>query len=208
MSCSHILKLYCYALVCHERRRRRKKVYNMPEQLTLIKYRIYPYRHIFTYSLAVYLPLLKGQHGRTGRNKLQPWINNSLTLKLNLCRKRQLNLERISLLKRKVQHRRKRIQRKKHAKVKMQKARFNAPGFFLRRCWCFNLILLAPSFPHKQFVLSVAFNDYPQLSAKIINSNQSFFATIFQFLLPCRRSRLFRERRVGMRSKLAVLCKN
>jgi len=64
------------------------------------------------------LPLLKGQHGRTGRNKLQSRVNNSLTLKLNLCRKRQLNLERISLLKRKAQHRRKRIQRKKHAKDK------------------------------------------------------------------------------------------
>ena len=36
-----------------EHQQRREKVYNMPEQLTLIKYRIYPYRHIFTYSLAV-----------------------------------------------------------------------------------------------------------------------------------------------------------
>jgi hypothetical protein len=28
---------------------RREKVYNMPGRLTLIKYRIYPYRHIFVY---------------------------------------------------------------------------------------------------------------------------------------------------------------
>ena len=44
-------------------------VYNIPEQLTLMKYCIYPYRHIFVYFLkAVQLPLLKGQHGRTGKN--------------------------------------------------------------------------------------------------------------------------------------------
>jgi hypothetical protein len=73
---------------------------------------------LFTYSLAVQLPLLKEQHVRKGRNTLQPSVNNSLTLNLNLCRKRQLNQRRISLLKRKAQHRRKRIQRKKHGKVK------------------------------------------------------------------------------------------
>jgi hypothetical protein len=32
-----------------EHQQRREKVYNMPERLTLIKYRIYPYRHIFVY---------------------------------------------------------------------------------------------------------------------------------------------------------------
>lgn len=58
-----------------------------------------------------------------GRNTLQPWVNNSLTLNLIVCRKRQLNLGRISLLKRKAQHRRKQIQRKKHGKVKRR-----APG--------------------------------------------------------------------------------
>ena len=115
-----------------EHQQRREKVYNMPERLTLIKYRIYPEGiSLFTYILAVQLPLLKGQHGRTGRNTLQPWVNNSLTLNLIVCRKRQLNLGRISLLKRKAQHRRKRIQRKKHGKVKTRRARFTAPGFFL-----------------------------------------------------------------------------
>ena len=121
----------------------------MPERLTLIKYRIYPSGiSLVTYSLAVQLLPLKGQHGRTVRNTLQPWVNNSLTLNWIVWRKRQLNLGRISLLKRKAQHRRKRIQRKKHGKVKTQRARFTAPGFFLLRCWCFVLRLLAPSFPH------------------------------------------------------------
>jgi hypothetical protein len=77
------------------------------------------------------LPLLKGQHGRTGRNTLQPWVNNSRTLNLIVCRKRQLNPGRISLLKRKAQRRRKGTQRKKHGKVKTQRARSAAPGFFL-----------------------------------------------------------------------------
>ena len=86
---------------------------------------------MFTYILAVQLPLLKEQHGRTGRNTLQPGVNNSLTLNLIVCRKRQQNPGRISLLKRKAQHRRKRIQRKKHGKVKTQRALFTAPGFFL-----------------------------------------------------------------------------
>jgi hypothetical protein len=97
-----------------------------------MEYRICPYKHIFvSYSLAVQLPLLNEQHGRTGRNTLQPSVNNSLTLNLIVCRTRQLNLGRISLLKRKAQHRRKLIQRKKHGKVKTQRARFTAPGFFL-----------------------------------------------------------------------------
>ena len=102
---------------------------------------------LFSYSLAVQLPLLKRQHGRTGRNTLQPWVNNLLTLNLILCRKKTLNLRRISLLKRKAQHKGKRIQRKKHVRVKMQIARFTAPGFFLRRSWCFGLRLLPPSLP-------------------------------------------------------------
>ena len=126
---------------------RHEKVYNMAERLTLIKYRFTLIGiSLFTYSLAVQLPLLKGQHGRTGRNTLQPWVNNSLTLNLIVCQKRQLNQGRISLLKRKAQHRRKRIQRKKHGKVKTQRARFTEPGFFLRFCWSFGLRLLAPSF--------------------------------------------------------------
>ena len=53
----------------------------------------------------------------------------SLTLNLIVCQKRTLNPERISLQKRKAQHRRKRIQRKNYAKTKMQRARLTA-GFF------------------------------------------------------------------------------
>jgi hypothetical protein len=95
------------------------KGHNMPEGLALIKFRFSLIGiSLSTYCLAVQLPLLKGQHVRKGRNTLQPWVNNSLTLNLNLCRKRQLNLGRISLVKRKAQHRRKRIQGKKHGKVK------------------------------------------------------------------------------------------
>jgi len=55
---------------------------------------------------------------------------NSLTLNLIVCQKRTLNPERISLQKRKAQHRRKRIQRKNYAKKKMQRARLTA-GFFI-----------------------------------------------------------------------------
>ena len=44
---------------------------------------------LFSYSLAVQLPLLKGQHGRTGRNTLQPWVNNSLTSKFNFMSKKK-----------------------------------------------------------------------------------------------------------------------
>jgi len=49
---------------------------------------------------------------------LQPWVNISLTFNLIVCRKKQRIPGRISLLKRKAQHRRKRLQRKKHAKFK------------------------------------------------------------------------------------------
>ena len=39
----------------------------MPKWLTLIKYHIYPEGiSLFSYSLAVQLPLLKGQHGGAG----------------------------------------------------------------------------------------------------------------------------------------------
>ena len=70
--------------------------------------------YLFTYILTVRLPLLKRLDGRTGRS-LQPGLNNLPTLNLIVCRKRQLNLKRISLLKRKAQRRGKRLQRKKHA---------------------------------------------------------------------------------------------
>ncbi len=83
---------------------------------------------LFTYILTVQLPVRKGQYGRTGRNTLQPWVNNSLTLNLIVCQKRQLNPGRISLLKRKAQHRRKRIQRKKHGKVITQRSPVNSAG--------------------------------------------------------------------------------
>jgi hypothetical protein len=62
---------------------------------------------------------------------MQPGINNSLTLNLIVCLKRQLNLKRISLPRRKAPHRRKQIQRKKHGKVKTQKARFTDRAFFI-----------------------------------------------------------------------------
>jgi hypothetical protein len=57
---------------------------------------------------------------------------NSLTLNLIVCQKRTLNPGRISLQKRKAQHRRKRIQRKNYAKTKMQRARLTA-GFLFGR---------------------------------------------------------------------------
>ena len=46
---------------------------NMPERLTLINI-VFTLIGIslFTYSLAVQLPLLKGQHERRGRSTLQP----------------------------------------------------------------------------------------------------------------------------------------
>jgi hypothetical protein len=56
--------------------------------------------------------------------------NNSLTLNLIVCRKRKLNPGRISLQKRKAQHREKLIQRKKHANIKAQRARLTA-GLFI-----------------------------------------------------------------------------
>lgn len=59
----------------------------------------------------------------------------SLTLNLILCQRRTLNPERINLQKRKVQHKRKRIQRKNYAKTKMQRARLTA-GFIFRLCRC------------------------------------------------------------------------
>ena len=87
---------------------------------TLIKFRFNRIGiSLFDYTLAVQLPFLKRQHVRTGRMILQQGVNYSLILNLNSCRKRKLNPERISLHKRKAQHRKKRIQRKKHdAKVK------------------------------------------------------------------------------------------
>ena len=106
-------------------------VYNL-RNITDRREPVYPYRHIFNYlcsGCTVAAP--ERTTWKNGRNTLQPWVNNSLTLNLIVCRKRQLNLGRISLLKRKAQHRRKRIQRKKHGKVKTQSARFTAPGFFL-----------------------------------------------------------------------------
>lgn len=57
-----------------------------------------------------------------------------LTLYVNLCRKKQLNLGRISLLKRKAQHKRKRIQRKKDAKIKETESPVYRAGLFLCRC--------------------------------------------------------------------------
>ena len=116
------------------------KGHNMPERLTLIKFRFTLLGiSLFTYSQAVQLPLLKGHHLRKSRNTLQPLVNNSLTINLNLCRKRQLNLGRISLVKRKAQHRRKRIQRKKHGKVKDAESPVHRAGLFLCRCLNFGL---------------------------------------------------------------------
>jgi hypothetical protein len=71
---------------------------------------------------------------------------NSLTLNLIVCQKRTLNPGRISLQKRKAQHRRKRIQRKNYAKTKKQRARLTAGFLFalvgvlqkgVRRCCVF-----------------------------------------------------------------------
>ena len=75
---------------------------------------------------------------RKGRNTLQPWVNNSLILNLNWCQKKQLNPGRISLLKRKAPHRRKRIQRKKHGKVNNAESPVQRAGLFfmpLFECW-------------------------------------------------------------------------
>jgi hypothetical protein len=116
-----------------------------------------------TYTLAVQLPLLKRQHVRTGRNTLQPRVNNSLILNLNLCRKRKLNPERISLLKRKAQHRKKRIQRKKHdAKVKNTESPVHRAGFLFTPLLEFWFRTMAPGF--STFVASVAKDRLRQLS--------------------------------------------
>ena len=137
--------------LCYRNLRRRSNIIFTPIGISLI-----------TFSLAADLPLLKWQHGKTGRNTLQPWINNSLILNLIVCQKTQLNLKRISLLKRKAQLRRKRIQRKKHVKVKTQRARFTAPGFFLRHWWYFSLRLLAPSSPPQQLFFHLScFRHHP-----------------------------------------------
>ena len=106
----------------------------MPMRLTLIKFRFtLIVLSLPSYILAIHLPLLKGLHQGKGRNKLQPLVNNSLTLKLNLCLKNQLNLGRISLLKRKAQHKRKPIQRKKDAKIKEVESPVYRAGLFLYR---------------------------------------------------------------------------
>jgi len=55
-------------------------------------------------------------------NTLQSDENNSLTLNLIVWQKRQLDPGKISLLKRRAQHRRKQIQREKHAEIKTQRA--------------------------------------------------------------------------------------
>ena len=96
------------------------------------------------YNLAVQLLLFK-RMGKRERNTMQPWVNNSLTLNLDLCRKRQLSPGRISRHKRKVQHKRRRIQRKKPGKSKMPDARFKSRAF-LRLCLNFKTI--APGFSY------------------------------------------------------------
>ena len=124
----------------------------LPKWLTLIKYHIYPFRPyiclviVWLYSCRFW----KDNMEERELNTLQPWVNNSLTLNLIVCRKRQLNLGRISLLKRKAQlrrklnpgrisllkrkaqHKGKRIQRKKHAKVK----KCREPGSQRRASFC------------------------------------------------------------------------
>ena len=120
----------------------------------LDQYHFYTYRHIFV----VELPFLKGQHGRTGRKNLQSSVNNSLTLNLIVCRKTQRNLKRTSLPKRKAQHRRKRIRRKKHVKVKTQRARFILPGFFTPLCyfsWEYDMVMFCV--PRTKARLSASF---------------------------------------------------
>lgn len=102
---------------------------------------------LFTCTLAVRLPLLKRQHVRTGRNTLQPRVSNSLILNLNLCRKRKLNPERISLLKRKAQHRKKRIPRKKHdGKVKNTESPVHRAGLLFMPLLEFWFRIIAPGF--------------------------------------------------------------
>jgi hypothetical protein len=123
------------------------KGHSMYERLTLIKFRFTCIGiSLPTYTLAVQLSLLKEQHVRTGRNTLQPWVNYSLNLNLNLCRKSQLNPGRISLLKRKAQHRKKLIQRKKHGKVKNAESPVYRAGLLFTPMLAFWFRTIAPGF--------------------------------------------------------------
>jgi hypothetical protein len=83
---------------------------------------------LFRYSLAVELPLPDNTKGMQESAAIK---NNSLTLNLILCRKKQLNLKRISLLKRKAPHKRKRIPRKKHDKIKDFESPVHRAGLFI-----------------------------------------------------------------------------
>jgi hypothetical protein len=79
------------------------------------KYRIYGYSHTFTNILHA-SALIQGQHERS---KMPCTLSiNSPILNLIVCQKNQLNRGRISPLKRKAQHRRKRIQKEKLAETK------------------------------------------------------------------------------------------
>ena len=123
------------------------KDHNLPERLSLIKFRFTLIGiSLYAYSLAVQLPPLNGQYVRKGRSTLQPGVNNSLTLNSNLCRKRQLNLGRTSLAKRKALHRKKRIQRKKHGKVKDADSPVHRAGLLLCHCLNFGLGLQNPQY--------------------------------------------------------------
>jgi hypothetical protein len=55
---------------------------------------------------------------KNGKKYAAAKVNNSLTLNLIVCQKRQRILRRISLLKRKAQHRGNRVERNKNGKVK------------------------------------------------------------------------------------------
>jgi hypothetical protein len=114
----------------------------------MIKFRFTVIRiSLITHTRAAQLPLLKRQHAGTGRNTLQPRVSNSLNLNLNLCRKRKLNPERIRLLKRKAQHRKKRIQRKKQdAKVKNTESPVHRAGLLFTPLLEFWFTTIAPGF--------------------------------------------------------------
>ena len=109
----------------------------MAKRLFLIKFRFtLIVLSLPTYILAIQQPFLKRIHQGKGRNKMWPWVNKSfITLKLKLCRKKQLNLGRISLLKRKAQHKRKRIQRKKDAKIKETESPVHRARLFYAVLW-------------------------------------------------------------------------
>ncbi len=93
---------------------------------------IYIDRHIFVYlQFGCTVAASERTTCKKGKKTLQPCVNNSLTLNLNLCRKRKLSLGRISLLKRKAQHKRKRIQRKNYVKIKDSKSPVHRAGLFL-----------------------------------------------------------------------------